>query len=430
MTLSFGINQETGEEIILPYKQRTQGVTILGQTGYGKTTLLTHLIAEDIRQATTAIVLDPHGDLCKAIINTTPGKFVGNLVFLEVNPEFPFGLNFFECDDIKDPVQLDRTADGVMQIIRKMMGSEQVFLRTDRVIRAIAYTLIENQGHTLAHVRPLLRDKAFRDGLVKNVSNPEIRAFWEEYEESYGNLMIRRDFVEPVMNRVGMFLERSFLYRVVSQEKTTIDFPSLLNSRKTYLISIPIGILGAGVTELLGTILLFQLSSAIYARAEQEKRPRVHLYIDEFQRFTLSNITASLLKEGRKFGLGTTIALQVLSDLKDEENRNAVLQTGTLLCFQTVGSDSAELSRNFDCTPPPPIMEIRQEPVMVVTQHPVRDLARKGHDNPKVREFIDWLLFLNEEVEKGREQWFICPKKKTSGPIIKTGRSFAIPARI
>ena len=126
--LIIGADADTEEEITLPYKQRTQGVTVIGQTGFGKTTLLQHMIAEDIRQATTAIVLDPHGDLCKAIINTTPGKFAGNLVFLEVNPEFPFGLNFFECDDPKDPVQLDRAADGVMQIIRKMMGSEQVFL--------------------------------------------------------------------------------------------------------------------------------------------------------------------------------------------------------------------------------------------------------------------------------------------------------------
>ena len=61
---------------------------------------------------------------------------------------------------------------------------------------------------------------------------------------------------------------------------------------------------------------------------------------------------------------------------------------------------------------------------MIATSHPVRDLARKGHDNPQVQEYISRLLFLSEEVEKGKEEWFICPKKEDFWQYYKDHQQF------
>ena len=148
----------------------------------------------------------------------------------------------------------------------------------------------------------------------------------------------------------------------------------------------------------------------MYARAATTKRPRVHLYIDEFNMFALSDITARLLKQGRKYELSTTAALQVIADLKDETNRSSLLQTGSLICFQIIGDPDAELlSKQFSTEGAPPIY-YREEPVMVPSSQPFDWLSYNSHSNPIINQAFRAVWLITERAVP-------LPQKPRSMPI-------------
>ena len=67
----FGITQE----------DRLGHMWILGKTGTGKSTLLTHLIVQDLEAHRGYMVLDPHGDLVEAVLDLVPANRVAETIY-------------------------------------------------------------------------------------------------------------------------------------------------------------------------------------------------------------------------------------------------------------------------------------------------------------------------------------------------------------
>jgi len=53
-------------------EDRRRHLTVVGETGVGKSTLLLHLLAADIAAGRGVGLLDPHGDLCEAVLRAIP----------------------------------------------------------------------------------------------------------------------------------------------------------------------------------------------------------------------------------------------------------------------------------------------------------------------------------------------------------------------
>src|SRR3954452_3733552 len=90
-----GHDRDTKEPVVLQYSERPLGGTIVGRTGFGKTTLLEHLILEDVRSGTSCIVIDAHGDLTNAVIEHAPAAARERMALIEVWEDRPFRLNLF-----------------------------------------------------------------------------------------------------------------------------------------------------------------------------------------------------------------------------------------------------------------------------------------------------------------------------------------------
>ncbi|MBE0610045.1 MAG: type IV secretion system DNA-binding domain-containing protein [Dehalococcoidia bacterium] len=396
-TVSLGLDIDTEEEVRLGLTERRQGLYIIGKTGTGKTTLLEHLIVQDIEAGLGVCVLDPHGDLIDAVLARIPADHEERVILLDLaDSQYPFGLNLFECRDSSDRNLVSRVATQAVEVFEKLWGDISWGPQLAQVLRNCAYTLIENQGYTMTEIRRLLLDDQFRARLTANVSNPQVREFWEL---EYAPLRDReqQQLVRSTLNKVDEFLT-PVVFPIVGFGRTTVDFRKVMDNGQILLVQLAVGQVGAGPVSLIGSMIVGQLFNAALSRQELPPgdRRQFNLYADEYHRFATPAF-ADLLAEARKYALATTLAHQFRGQLTDEPNRGATLNAANLVVFGVHGEDGEELAKQFDRTPPPPAVA-GLRPKLAVSQDPVSHLVRNGHESKEVRRIVQYELqfFVNE----------------------------------
>src|SRR6202040_2572450 len=71
-----------------------QHIHVLGPTGSGKSTLLLNLALEDINAGRGVGVIDPKGDLVRALLERIPDEASSRLVLIDpTHRDYPIGLN-------------------------------------------------------------------------------------------------------------------------------------------------------------------------------------------------------------------------------------------------------------------------------------------------------------------------------------------------
>src|SRR5712692_5914568 len=123
MTFSLvGTDTETNQRVEIVKTSRLQGLYIIGATGTGKTGLIENLILQDIDQGLGVGLLDPHGDLTKAILAKMT-KRLDDVILLDLaNFDYPFGLNLFTCSDPTDIGEVSRASNKLMHVFKKLWG--------------------------------------------------------------------------------------------------------------------------------------------------------------------------------------------------------------------------------------------------------------------------------------------------------------------
>ncbi|GHB60589.1 hypothetical protein GCM10010347_33300 [Streptomyces cirratus] len=391
---------EERKPVFLRYGHRTKHVAVLGKSGYGKTTLLEHLVLEDMRSGTSAVVIDAHGDLTDRLISLAPAKAGNSLILVEPNSERPFGLNLYECPpDAKDEV-VARTVGQAVEIFHKVMGVQGGGLLPviDPGLRNTARLLIAN-GLTMAELPRLYADSAFRQAALHKVTNPYVRQYWQDYEAATPQR--QQDKRDPILNKVGRFLEDELLYPMVSQPETTIPFKQVMNEGGTLILNL--ARLDRESISFVGMVFLSILSNLIHQRDQipKSQRRRVHLYLDEYGRFATPT-TRRMLQEVRTYELGITIAHQDLSQTPDEE----ALKVESLIVFQLSPEDAQAVAPIF--AKPPPSSAMRQG----ISQHPLESLDQRPHPDPEVRRAVRNLVGGLHRLKE--DFWAVMPR----GPVV------------
>ena len=454
MTYSvFGIETETGVQVVVSQSARRQGLYIIGATGTGKTGLIENLIIQDIKQGLGVGLLDPHGDLTNAVLSRLPDTRVvdgvkriteEDVILLDIkNTQYPFGLNLFSCPDPSDLVALTIASAHVMHIFRKLWGKGGILVEDawgvllEKILENATLTLLENPGYTMAEI-PLLLDVEnpnFRKKLIQNLMSDAVRDFWEHDFATLPSKDQRQE-IQSTLNRVNSFLRQQLVRNIIGQSRTTIDFRSIMDERKILLVRLNVR-LGEGITTLLGTMILAGILDAAYSRADLpvNKRKQFNLYADEFQRFASEDF-ATLLTEARKYGIATTIAHQMRNQL-DTQNRGATLNVANLVVFKISGADATELAVEFDITPQEAWeeeieeewLEVLQEewtekvedevidgeePVQVYKREVVDHLLKQGHEDERVMQFVKtYLRPLSLATKKDISYWFASGQRFT-----------------
>src|SRR5258708_7988568 len=393
---------EQGNTVEIAIYDRLTSMYVIGANGTGKSTLLEQLIIQDIEAGMGCCLLDPYGDLTNSVINRIPEKRLDDVILFD--PIFfaelgeYFGLNLFQCENMQSPAAVEHAVEQVVQIFSKVFGMSVETPRLNQYVRNIAYTFV-GTPYTMAEIPNLLIEKPFRDRVTTSVASTSTRLFWKAFDSLRPGEQLDRS--ESTLDRIDSLISNSIIPNIVAQSQTTINFPEVMDTGKIMLVSLSAQY--DSLTSLLGSIIIGQLLTASLSRAGTGKRRQFNLYADEYQRFSTPDF-ATLLTEARKFGIATTIAHQVRSQL-DEKNAATALQAGSLVVFRVTSEDAEELAPSFNLTPRPgdPI----ERPVRTYKQEVIQHLLEKGHTNEDARTDIDELLRpVQELIDRMSENTF------------------------
>src|SRR5207237_9622732 len=114
-------------------------------------------------------LLDPHGDLCEAVLASIPRARTNDVVLFDAaDMAHPLSFNMLHCPR---PELRPLVASGIVSAFKKLYG-DFWGPRLEHILRNALLALLETPGSTLLTVLRLLTDARFRQPLVSKLSHP------------------------------------------------------------------------------------------------------------------------------------------------------------------------------------------------------------------------------------------------------------------
>lgn len=336
-----GINDHHGirREVTLSEEQRSRHMHVIGVSGTGKSTLLHSLMMEDTRLGNGYMCLDPHGDLIDTLLDAIPKERIQDVVLIDPSDsEFPIGFNILSAHS---ELEKELLASDLVALFRRFSTSwgdqmNSVFAN------AILAFLYNTGGGTLADLRRFLIEPAFRNHVLRTVTDPDIRYYWQhEYP------LLKGSSIGSILTRLDSFLRPRTIRNMVCQRES-LDFARLMDSGKIILVKLSQGLLGTENSYLLGAFIVSKLQQIAMSRQAQAKTERMPFfcYVDEFHHFVTPSMS-EILTGARKYGLGLVLAHQNMEQVRDAAIAESVLSAGTRVCFRLNDTDAKRLQEGF-----------------------------------------------------------------------------------
>ena len=327
----------------------------IGQTGTGKTTLLKHMIVQDIERGEGVCLIDPHGSDVLDVLSAVPSSRANDVIYFDPGvTDRPMGLNMLEYDQ-RFPEQKTFVVNELLSIFNKLFDMkiaggpmfEQYFRNAVLLVMEDPET-----GNTLIDVSRVLSDRNFRAMKLSRSKNPIVVEFWKNIAEKAGGESSLANMVPYITNKFDVFLSNDIMRPIIGQERSSFKFRDVMDSKKILLVNLAKGRLGDINSHLIGLILVGKILMAALSRVDAATSdkgvslPPFYLFIDEFQNITTDSI-ATILSEARKYKLSLTIAHQFIAQL-DEKIKDAVFgNVGSIASFRVGAEDAEYLEKQF-----------------------------------------------------------------------------------
>jgi len=343
------------KSIYITEDDRRRHIYVVGQTGTGKSTLMTNMVIEDIKAGKGVSVIDPHGTLVETILSQIPKDRIEDVILF--NPgdiQRPLGMNMLDYD-FSRPEQKTFIVDEMQSILFKLFpeSGEAMGPVFQQYMRNTLLLLMEdsvNEPATLIETARVLTDADFRNRKLARIKNPVVLDFWEKEVANVKGEGSLANMAPYITSKFNNFTANDYVRPIIGQTKSAFNFRQVMDERKILLVNLSKGKIGDLNANLLGMIVVGKILMAALSRvdiADEKKRRDFNLYIDEFQNFTTDSI-ATILSEARKYRLNLTIAHQFIAQLT-EKIRDAVFgNVGSIVAFRVGAQDAEFLVKQFE----------------------------------------------------------------------------------
>lgn len=321
-------------------RDRLSHLYIIGQTGTGKSTLLRNLAKQDAKSALGFCLIDPHGDLARALHQDLRRQHI----YWEVaDPNCSYGYNpISRSSETFRPL----VCSGLIDALKKQW-SDAWGVRMEHLLRYAILALLEQPRADLRDIVRLFIDRDFQRLVVSRITDEQVRFFWrEEYNAMSYKTSV--DGVAPIANKLGAFLANPLVRTAVCEPKTPLRFRRIMDGGNILIVNLAKGRLGADISNVLGGLIAASIMNAAFTRHEQPEAGRrpFMFYVDEFHSFTTSAF-AAMLAEVRKYGLGVTLAQQHIVQAERPVFEAIMGNVGSILAFRVGALDAPLLCAQF-----------------------------------------------------------------------------------
>nr|WP_321237458.1 FtsK/SpoIIIE domain-containing protein [uncultured Psychroserpens sp.] len=321
---------------------------VAGSTGSGKSNILRSLMlnsvlhhqADDSDKVGFALI-EPHETLCKYMYENIPKERLKDVIYIDLSdPHLNHGYNLLKkTSDFKKPL----VASAVLEALEKFGGSKDWGGKLSYIILNCLRALQDyDKATNLSDVLRILKDKSYRQDVVKSIKNEEVKNF---FTQQFKDFNPKYDFI-PVYNKFR-FLIHDSLRKLFVENEDSIYLGDVINKSKILLINTAKSHIGADASRLVGSIFISQLASAGFNRSNDtkgKKRKQFRIYIDEAQTYASngSSSITTILEELRKKDISVVLSFQGITSLSSEVRESIFTNIGNLLVLRS-SADNAIL---------------------------------------------------------------------------------------
>lgn len=339
--------EPTGGRIGIAQSRRAESIALIGKTGTGKTSLLRSFKAQDVSRGRYFADFDLHGEEMGFLLKTIARRemalstdFSDRVIPIDPSdPDCSVGMNPLEGHPGAE--RFAQIAEFA-QILKNRWHLDSFGARTDELLRNTLYALAEN-GLTLIEIAPFLSDTEFRSRCLPQVTNIDIREYFElRYNQA--TEAMRRLMAEPVLNKISLFVSDARFRHLLGQQRSTFSLVDAMDRGCWILVNLDKGKLGEPAATF-GSLFLAKFKHAFFAR---KRRELFTLFCDEVQNLVaFGGGLEVMLAEIRKRGGGIISANQFLGQFP-QDMQAAVLSVGSFGFFQLSAADAQQVAAMLD----------------------------------------------------------------------------------
>lgn len=322
---------------------------IVGQTGTGKSTLLTTLILSAIEQGHGLTFFDPHGSTIDTVIRCVPEKYADKIRVVRIGDvDNPVPLNIWDSDD---PAKEERTISDLCELFSDIFDPNNegfVGPRYERWLSTFAKASIAFLGRR-ASLESIAVISQSQDNMLK-VSKaiysryPElVETIKEEYGKDKSN-----DF-QATLNWYLCKFQRltsvEQLRKTLGAGTNALDFGTSIDTDTVTLVDLESPVIGTHASRIVGTLLLMKLWNAAMARKEKD---RTHIVVVDEAALFQTNPMPRMLAESRKFGISMVLCHQHTGQLTQEVRDALEANSANFSAFRLSPRDAVYSSMRFD----------------------------------------------------------------------------------
>lgn len=346
-----GVSVETSvprTTIRLPYADRMRHVYLVGRTGTGKTTLLQNMLLQDIEAGHGTAVIDPHGDLTDAILERIPPERADDVVVFDpADVERPIGLNLLDVEGLIEQNMAVSDFIGLMYSMYDPHRTGIVGPRFEQSVRGAMQTAMLVRGATIIDVLRIIADDKYRKEFQQHSQDVVMENYWKKIVDRQSDFH-RSEVLDYITSKFSRFVNDPMVRQIIGQPRTALNLREITDEGKILLVNLSKGRLGEHNSHFIGFTLVSQLMVNFFQRAQmpvQQRKP-FYLYIDEFQNFATPSL-ATMLSEGRKYGVGLVLANQFTYQLPENVREAISGNVGTICAFQVGLRDADYIAREM-----------------------------------------------------------------------------------
>ena len=332
----------------------------VGASRQGKSTFMLHNGLHEMienahgRESAAVVVVDPHGTLAESLLHLAPYAMRDRVRLLDLtktNTDRLPGINVLDTRVFKGRDRSVSDAGAIVKGLWPEFWGPLMQDALDNALRAIyeansSMVRAEDQ-YTLIDVGLMFKHEAFREEVLRRVSDERVRDWWLT---DFTNMSQkeRRENTRSIRTRLTFFANSNQLRAILGQPVTTLDIGAAIERGDVVLVSTGRGTQGNEVASLVGSTVLHIVNGALMRRGElpTEQRKRVMLIVDEMQ--TILGVDFSAMGgETSKFGCAMIVGTQSLAklnELKPPMRATILANMSCLTVLRSTGGDAGSLA--------------------------------------------------------------------------------------